>query len=114
MPCFILLLLAAAALLLANAEFSNSNPPPVEDMQLGREEEQTPPAGENMQLGREEQTPSGENARARALVAAWAQTGTCNAERFAGRCGVVAAVVHGRSPPSFVQLAAGGIRAQSQ
>ncbi len=52
--------------------------------------------------------PAGELVRAQGLVDAWARTGSCNATRFAGRCGVVAALVTGNGAPAVVQAAAGG------
>lgn len=49
----------------------------------------------------------GELIRAQALVDAWARTGSCNATRFAGRCGVIAAVVGRAGAPTVVQTVAG-------
>jgi len=52
--------------------------------------------------------PPGEQARAQDLVDAWAVTGSCGTTRFAGRCGVIAAIVKGGGAPVVVQTAAGG------
>ena len=52
-------------------------------------------------------TAPGELARAQGLVDAWARTGSCNATRFAARCGVVAALVTSGGAPTVVQAASG-------
>lgn len=51
--------------------------------------------------------------RAQGLADAWARTGSCNATRFAGRCGIVAAVVGRAGAPTVVQTAAGAGAAES-
>ena len=50
-----------------------------------------------------------EHARASCLAKAWSTTGTCHASRFAGRCGVIAAVTdRAGGAPVIVQVPAGG------
>ena len=50
-----------------------------------------------------------EQARANALVQAWARTGSCHSALIAGRCGVIVAIVDGQGgAPTVAQAAAGG------
>jgi len=51
---------------------------------------------------------SSEEDRIQALLAAWATTGSCNASRFYGRCGVIAALQTPDNPDPIVAQAAAG------